>query len=127
MDHIETMEYLRDSVRLRAYGQRDPLVEYKIEGQKLFQQLMESIKLQVANLIFKVSFVQQPRQVKMEEGKKDIETGVQKQPASPELQRGEQAASVDKEERKIGRNDPCWCGAKKPDGRPIKYKHCHGK
>ena len=65
MDHIEAMEYLRDSVRLRAYGQRDPLVEYKIEGQNMYNQLMESIKGQVANLIFKVSFVEQPKAVKL--------------------------------------------------------------
>ena len=72
MDHIEAMEYLRDSVRLRAYGQRDPLVEYKIEGQNMYNQLMESIKGQVANLIFKVSFVEQPKAVKLEEKRPDI-------------------------------------------------------
>ena len=72
MDHIEAMEYLRDSVRLRAYGQRDPLVEYKIEGQNMYNQLMVSIGAQVANLIFKVSFVEQPKIAKLEEKRLDI-------------------------------------------------------
>src|SRR3989344_965813 len=72
MDHIEAMEYLRDSVRLRAYGQRDPLVEYKIEGQRMFQQLMSSIGSQVANIIFKVSLMKAPQQVKAQERRPDI-------------------------------------------------------
>ncbi|MDO8655714.1 MAG: preprotein translocase subunit SecA, partial [Nanoarchaeota archaeon] len=67
IDHIEAMEYLRDSVRLRAYGQRDPLVEYKIEGQNMYNQLIASMKGQVANLIFKVSFMEQPKNVNLQE------------------------------------------------------------
>jgi len=49
------MDYLRDSVRLRAYGGRDPLVEYKTEGHKLFQQLQEMINSQIARTIFKLT------------------------------------------------------------------------
>ncbi len=132
MDHIEAMEYLRDSVRLRAYGQRDPLVEYKIEGQKMFQQLMSSIETQVANLIFKVSLMKQPQQVKMEEkrpsfakameGKPDIKLhGHQEMINEPAHRLPAQAGEPTKNnEPKLGRNDPCWCGSKK------KYKRCHG-
>jgi len=75
MDHIDAMEYMRDSVRLRAYGQRDPLVEYKTEGHKMFQQLTGAIEAEVANLIFKVGFFNQPRQVKTEEGRPNIISG----------------------------------------------------
>ncbi len=120
MDHIEAMEYLRDSVRLRAYGQRDPLVEYKVEGQHMFQQLMVSIKAQTANLIFKAEFGPRPPQPKnIQESRPDI-TGdshkhqeVVNEPAHRQSNPGG--------EPKIGRNDPCWCGSKK------KYKKCHGK
>ena len=116
IDHIEAMEFLRDSVRLRAYGQRDPLVEYKIEGQKMYNQLAESIKGQVANLIFKVSFVEQPKIAKLEEKRPDIigdSAGHTHQPVINE-------PSHRNSEMKVGRNDPCPCGSGK------KYKKCHG-
>jgi len=54
MDHLDQMEHLRDSVRLRAYGQRDPLVEYKNEGSRLFRELQTAIRANVVNTIFKV-------------------------------------------------------------------------
>ena len=114
MDHIEAMEYLRDSVRLRAYGQRDPLVECKIEGQKMFQQLTTAIEAQVANLIFKVSLMQQPKQVKAEERRPEIVDSHKHQSVINE------PVHRDVEE-KIGRNSPCPCGSGK------KYKRCHGK
>ncbi len=116
IDHIEAMEYLRDSVRLRAYGQRDPLVEYKIEGQNMYNQLTESIKGQVANMIFKVSFIDQPKPTKIEEKMPEIsgDSGHTHQSVINE------PAHKD-DNKNIGRNDPCWCGSGK------KYKKCHGK
>ena len=134
IDHIEAMEYLRDSVRLRAYGQRDPLVEYKIEGQNMYNQLVVAIGAQVANLIFKVSFVQQPKISKLEERRPDI-IGDSAGHAYPERGReGSQRASASygthqpvinepahrDGEMKVGRNDPCPCGSGK------KFKKCHG-
>ncbi|MDO8424479.1 MAG: preprotein translocase subunit SecA [bacterium] len=102
IEHLENMEYLRDSVKLRAYGQRDPLVEYKTEGHKMFQQLLQTFETMVANAILKVS--------------------IQQQAVSPTPSVSSPAA-----DKGVGRNDPCPCGAKHPDGRPIKYKHCHGR
>ncbi|MEK7203693.1 MAG: preprotein translocase subunit SecA, partial [Patescibacteria group bacterium] len=104
IDHLEAMDYLRNSVNLRAYGQRDPLVEYRIEGQKMFEQLLQSIKRQVVNMIFKVGVEMRPAQPQ------PVRVNVNKSPKGKE----------------IGRNDPCWCGAKNPDGSPKKYKKCHG-
>jgi len=98
VEHLENMEYLRDSVRLRAYGQQDPLVEYKTEGHKMFKRLLEAIDTTIANTILKSELKFHPRPVLGKLGRK-----------------------------KIGRNDPCPCGAKHPDGRPVKYKHCHGR
>jgi len=102
MEHLENMEHLRDSVRLRAYGQRDPLVEYKTEGHKMFQKLLGMIEFSTADMILKVGLVQ-------------------------ESHSHQQPVAVSKSKDRVGRNDPCPCGAKHPDGRPIKYKHCHGK
>ncbi|MBM3257963.1 MAG: preprotein translocase subunit SecA, partial [Candidatus Nealsonbacteria bacterium] len=99
LEHLESMDYLRDSVRLRAYGQQDPLVEYKSEGHRMFQDLLKRIEDGIANTILKVSLVEQPSQPVQFSGSA----------------------------KKPGRNDPCPCGAKHADGRPIKYKHCHGK
>ena len=117
MDHIEAMEHLRDSVRLRAYGQRDPLIEYKTEGHQMFDRLQDALKGQVANLIFKVSFVEQPRNINLQEKRPDIidDSGHKHQPSINEPAHREQIKS---EEPKIGRNDPCPCGSGK------KFKKC---
>lgn len=96
VDHIEAMEHLRESVRLRAYGQRDPLVEYKIEGQRMYATLLGTVAARVANVIFKVQIEQQPteRPRRVVEGHAEVV------------------------EDKVGRNDPCPCGSGK------KYKKC---
>lgn len=104
MDHLENMEHLQDSVRLRAWGQVDPLVEYKNEGHRLFKELLTALDRNIATTIFKVG-APRPQAVEVSS------------PATPKTPEG----------GKIGRNDPCPCGAKKPDGTPVKYKHCHGK
>ena len=54
-EHLETMEQLKDSVRLRVYGGKDPLVEYKTEGHKIFQELETSINSQIARTCFKLT------------------------------------------------------------------------
>ncbi|MFH1841414.1 MAG: preprotein translocase subunit SecA [Candidatus Nealsonbacteria bacterium] len=100
MSHLEEMESLRDSVRLRAYGQRDPLVEYKTEGHRMFQKLLGMIEANIANNILKVSIAP-----KTPEPKKDLQQNKQK--------------------GTVGRNDPCPCGKKDPvTGKSIKYKKC---
>ena len=121
VDHLEQMEYLRDSVRLRAYGQRDPLVEYKIEGQKMFNQLQAAIGSQVANLIFKVSFIQKPTPVSVEEKKENWPAASGDESVSSQMRQEAIRQTQPAEHPKIGRNDPCPCGSGK------KYKKCHGK
>jgi preprotein translocase subunit SecA len=98
-EHLEEMEHVRDSVRLRAYGQQDPLVEYKNEGHKLFRQLLEIIEGNVVQNMMKLSA-----------GAESRSRNVQPIPKIT-LPDGE----------KINRNDPCPCGSGK------KYKKCHGK
>ncbi len=101
MNHLEDMEYLRDSVRLRAYGQRDPLIEYKNESRKLFKDLLLNFESQVATIILKV---QPPRDGKF------VSPATAGGPPKP----------VGADFSKVGRNDPCPCGSGK------KYKKCHG-
>ncbi len=84
-EHLDTMEHLRDSVRLRGYGQRDPLLEFKNEGFQFFERLLAEIDKQVVYTIFKVDVVQQPIV-------------------------NSQSSTVN---RQIGRNDPCPCGSGK--------------
>jgi len=117
MNHLEDMEYLRDSVRLRAYGQRDPLVEYKNEGRQLFKDLLLNFEAQVATIILKV----QPPRIST-----NIEARNPKQAQNPNDQNSKQFRNSDfgfriSQSGKIGRNDPCPCGSGK------KYKRCHGK
>lgn len=123
MDHLENMEYLRDSVRLRAYGQQDPLVEYKKEGHKMFYELLAAIQASVAETIFKVS-VQPvvdsfPKQVNNLLSRAPQQTSVGLSAEAPRS--GAPASIKTSAGKKAGRNDPCPCGSGK------KYKKCHGK
>jgi len=106
MEHLEEMESVRDSVRLRAYGQQDPLVEYKGEAHRAFQKLLENIEVNTVNTILKSTLVQQ----------KKPETPIESFGATQDKKN--QSTLNDKN---IGRNDPCPCGSGK------KYKKCHGK
>jgi preprotein translocase subunit SecA len=135
MNHLDEIDYLREGIGLRGYGQRDPLIEYKREAFSLFSHLMNNIRSTVVNTIFKVSLVASAQESVMAKnlsfsGGGELEQfSAAKQESSDqpsgEERKGKQMPIINKE--KIGRNDPCPCGAKHPDGRPKKYKHCHGK
>jgi len=123
-EHLDTMDYLREGVRFQAYGQRDPLVEYKREGYELFQKLLEKIRSDIANTIFKVSILMpNAPQTNMQAAHQASSGGFQTADTKQESEQRNTPVT----RPKVGRNDPCPCGAKKPDGRPVKYKHCHGK
>ena len=107
MEHLETMECLRESVSLRAYGQRDPLVEYKNEGRRLFGHMLDEINNVIVEMLLKVEL-------------KGQDTRPQRQQVDLH---GRQAKQMGK--NKVGRNDPCPCGKiDEKTGRPIKYKKC---
>jgi len=122
VDHLEAMDYLRSSVNLRAYGQRDPLVEYRKEGLRLFHETQDSINAQILRLIPNISegaFVRSAGQQKMQEIHDQAKSIVQNNQSN--TLSAPRAKSV-----KVGRNEPCPCGAKKLDGSFIKYKKCCG-
>jgi preprotein translocase subunit SecA len=120
MDHLEMMDYLRNSVRLRAYGQRDPLVEYKREGLRLFREMEEAWKENITSFVKNITTdILAAEERRMEQAKMAMERAVMESGASLG---GITVNAVKNEEgEKIGRNDPCYCGSGK------KYKHCHGK
>jgi preprotein translocase subunit SecA len=123
MDHLDEMDYMRNSVRLRAYGQRDPLVEYKREGLRMFKEMEESINLEVLRATPKIStggiqFSDQGPTIEIHANPQII--GV---PTSGTPHPGEQNAATPQSgaaaaNSKVGRNDPCPCGSGK------KWKNC---
>ncbi len=123
VEHLETMEYTRSSVNLRAYGQREPLIEYKKEGLHLFKEMEAMFKEQVTSLIKTMNVETTDRAVESTESTPSLI--LSKPDGSGDFHR-EGNAKVDtqtpaKSGPKIGRNDPCHCGSGK------KFKNCHGK
>ena len=105
MDHLKSMDDLREGIGLRAYGQKDPLVEYKFESYQMFQNMIAIIQEEVVRYVFRVNVVQPPKQTHTIENKSNEEGP--KQPI--------------RNEKKVKRNDPCPCDSGK------KYKKCCGK
>ena len=109
MDHIDDMEQLRQGVGLQAYGQRDPLVEYKMSGYEMFDEMTQNIREETVRLLFHIKIEQ-----KVEREQQAKITGTNKDDS---LQKG----PVKRENAKVYPNDPCPCGSGK------KYKNCCGR
>lgn len=109
MDHIDDMDQLRQGIGLQAYGQRDPVVEYKFTGYAMFDEMAEAIREETAQALLHVRIEQK---VEREEVAKV--TGTNKDTTGGKR-------PIVRMSEKIGRNDPCPCGSGK------KYKHCCGK
>jgi preprotein translocase subunit SecA len=127
-EHLREMDDLKEGIGLRAYGQKDPLLEYKGEAYNLFVQLLEHIRNEVVSFCFKF-WPQAPAEVQGRKPApaqrmrtiKDTTDNLGLKPQSLEgegAHRGKQQPI--KVEQKVGRNDPCPCGSGK------KYKNCHG-
>ncbi len=132
-EHLAAMDYLRQSIGLRGYAQKDPKQEYKREAFEMFSEMLERIKYEVVSTLSKVK-IQSNEQVE------ELEASDQPQVENVNYQHaevsgmpgseaeGEQVAEGEttaqpyqREQKKIGRNEPCYCGSGK------KYKQCHGK
>jgi preprotein translocase subunit SecA len=119
IEHLEMMDYLRGSVNLRAYGQRDPLVEYKKDGLRLFKEMQANVDDEVARLIPHIAvgaFLKEEEQMKKEAKLAQAAGGDETSGQAP-VSTGPKNESGER----IGRNDPCYCGSGK------KYKKCHGQ
>ena len=109
MDHIDDMEQLRQGVGLQAYGQRDPLVEYKMNGYEMFDEMTQNIREETVRLLFHIKIEQ-----KVEREQQAKITGTNKDDSLPK-------GPVKRENAKVYPNDPCPCGSGK------KYKNCCGR
>ena len=132
MNHLDEIDYLREGIGLRGYGQRDPLVEYKREAFNMFSQLMENIRSTIVHMIFKVALAAapaaqatqvMPQQNLTYSGASEVQQfGAIKDAKTEETGKKEevkQAPIINK--NTVGRNDPCPCGS------GLKYKKCCGK
>lgn len=124
MNHLDDLEAVSESVGLRAYGQRDPLVEYRQEASRLYKTFWVNFNEWIFANIYKLATSQQP--AASSERKSDSAPGINLQAARTNVSESG-SSSQGAHSEKVGRNDPCPCGAKKADGTPVKYKHCHGK
>ncbi len=117
IDHLELMDYARSSVNLRAYGQRDPLVEYKREALRLYREMEESIAVHIIEMIPRIqveALVKAEDELKKVESQMTLAGGGTTGADTPKTQ------TKSTNEPEIGRNDPCFCGSGK------KFKKCHG-
>lgn len=127
-DHLYMLDHLKAGINFRAYGQKDPLIEYKKEAFDAFIEMLERVKEQVASLFFKAQFIDeseiqhQKQQEKLAVHHATISAFSGADQPAPQLETGPQRVkTVRREHPKTGRNDPCWCGSGK------KFKHCHGE
>ena len=125
MDHIDNMDELKDGIGLRAYGQKDPVVQYRIEGFDMFDQMVLDIKTDVVKFLMHAR--KREGDIKREETVKITGEGLQNSAINnldgtmaPKTSTPQNQTVINNEPR-IGRNDPCPCGSGK------KYKNCCGK
>ena len=134
-EHLLALDHLRQGINLRAYGQRDPLNEYKREAFQLFAAMLDDVREQVTRYLSNIEFrmeqpprdVPPPPQIEMHETRRDpaldMEPGfIQSGQAvfAPGSSQGAMVIDADEAQPKVARNAPCPCGSGK------KYKHCHG-
>jgi len=121
MEHIDAMENLRDSVRLRAYAQTNPVDEYKREGFNMFEQMVGGIKEEVVRRMFVVR-IRKNETLQRRGVARDMHASAQNVGGD-----GTQKRQPARKGPKIGRNDACPCGKTRPNGLPMKYKDCCGR
>ena len=117
MEHLDAMDMLREGVGLRAYGQKDPLVEYKFEAFDMFEAMIEAIEDDVVKYMYRVNVVSQPMMT-MDD---PLENATMNNPTVDTTDGEAVKEPVVNKGPEIGRNDPCPCGSGK------KYKNCCGK
>jgi preprotein translocase subunit SecA len=137
--HLDSMDYLRDGIHLRAMAQKDPLVEYRAEGHVMFEELGGLIREEVVLTLFHAQIELNEPQPQPEQGNGNLQyqhetaagaeviaaaggaaAGSVGTAFTPQTGGGTATATAVNEHKDVGRNDPCWCGSGK------KFKKCHG-
>ena len=120
VEHLEVMDHTRSSVNLRAYGQRDPLVEYKKEGLRLFREMQAVVNSQIINLLPNIGAnIVSEETIELKEVHEQAKTIAKGDGSAGGV--GENSVGVSSSKKpEVGRNDPCPCGSGK------KFKKCHG-
>ncbi len=124
MDHIDNMDELKKGIGLRGYGQKDPVVQYRIEGSEMFDDMIEDIRTDVVKILLNIRKKEgqvQRTQTTQITGAGLEDTAINLVDGNISEKEGGMNKTVVNEEPKIGRNDPCPCGSGK------KYKQCCGK
>ncbi|MEQ1518700.1 MAG: SEC-C metal-binding domain-containing protein, partial [Usitatibacteraceae bacterium] len=132
-EHLASLDYLRQGIHLRGYAQKQPKQEYKREAFELFSNMLDSIKREVTQLLIQVQVRSAAEVEAAEKAAEEAATRAAQNVQYHHADYDEALADNDKAEEqvaaqpyvrndvKVGRNDPCWCGSGK------KFKHCHGK
>ena len=115
MDHLHNMDVLREGIGLRAWGQRDPLVEYKREGFDMFSELLQTVYEESLTMIYRAELVKQEEE---EEERSEIQKAFPDHKMNYNRSENTKAPATTDKKDKVGRNDPCPCGSGK------KYKKC---
>jgi len=135
--HLDSMDYLRDGIHLRAMAQKDPLVEYRAEGHAMFEELGGTIREEVVLTLFHAQIEVNEPQLEPEQGNGNLQYQHETAAGSEVIAAagggatsvgtsyapgpgGTATATAINEHKDVGRNDPCWCGSGK------KFKKCHG-
>jgi preprotein translocase subunit SecA len=125
ISYLTMMEHFKEGIGLRAFGQKDPLVEYKNEAFQAFKELTDDIRFEIAANIYRVQVVKEPPPPPIAAGGRPVAEVAGTQQGAGRLPNGPAPdgaqGKVPVPAGKIGRNDPCYCGSGK------KYKKCHGR
>jgi preprotein translocase subunit SecA len=113
-EHLASMDYLRQSVNLRGYAQKNPAQEYKKESFVMFTSLLDTINTEIVKALSLVTINEQTKA-------SEVEPQANKNVEYQHNEADEKSSNVNNKRKKIGRNEPCPCNSGK------KYKHCHGR
>jgi preprotein translocase subunit SecA len=134
-EHLDSMDYLREGIHLRSMAQKDPLVEYRVEGHAMFEDMMRGVRDEVVSMLFHVEVTAQDAELERHEAEQLIYedgaadalyggAGSSTSTFTPARAGGSSSSTVSRAgngAQAIGRNDPCPCGSGQ------KYKRCHGR
>jgi len=125
-EHLAAMDYLRQGIGLRGYAQKNPVQEFKRESFKMFTEMLEGIKYEAIQNLTRVQIRSEEQVDALERSQSEsenikMEHASANSPLSADEDRASEHQPYVRKEKKMGRNEPCWCGSEK------KFKQCHGK